>query len=518
MPSKSDGVAIGALLGAEDDPFAQLQQQVFGGELQDDASGPPMPFREFVAAAWHVVEPDTPFLPSMHVDAICEHLEWVALGDILRLVINIGPGYAKSLLVSVMWPAWMWTWKPGWRSIFSSYDDTLSTRDTVRSRAVLQSAWFTDTFQPRWRFSSDQNVKGYYRNTRMGERLATSVDGKSTGFRGHCIVVDDPISARDRHNATRHESVADWWDKVMSSRLNDQRTGARVIVHQRLDEKDLTGHVLAKGGYQHLCLPTEFDPERRSFTVTRSGQTWQDPRTGKGELLFPALFSADAVATIKGDLGTYDYSAQHQQQPLALSGGIFKREWFKRYRKHQLPVVWQEHVQSWDLTFKKKEDNDFVVGEVWSRLQKDCYLRFERRGRMGFGESKRAVRETSAAWPDAHAKLVEEKANGAALIEELRTEIPGLIAVNDDGVLEQAWAIQAWVEAGHIYVPDPADWPEVEDWLDEVCGFPKAGHDDRVAAFTQAIRRLMRNARMQELPPPAPSQPSEAAKAARQRF
>jgi predicted phage terminase large subunit-like protein len=480
---------------------------------------PQMRFREFVSSGWHVIEPGQEFLPSMHVDAICEHLEWVADGEIQRLVISIGPGYAKSLLVAVMWPAWMWTWNPGWRSIFSSYDDTLSTRDTVRSRLVMQSDWYRETFDPKWRFSSDQNVKGYYRNTRMGERLATSVDGKSTGFRGHAVVVDDPISARDRRNAARHEAVADWWDKVMSSRLNDQRTGVRVIVHQRLDEKDLTGHVLAKGGYQHLCLPTEFDPKRRSVTVTKSGDSWRDPRTKDGELLFPALFSADAVAQIKEDLGTYDYSAQHGQRPLAMSGGIFKREWFKRYKKADLPPVWAEQIQSWDLAFKKKEDSDFVVGEVWARLGTSCYLRAERRGRMGYADSKKAVRAMSSAWPDATAKLIEAKANGPALIDEMRYELPGLVAVeNNDGVLEHAWAIQAFVEAGNVFILDTSEWPEAEDWLDEVCGFPKAGHDDRVAAFTQAIRRLMRNWRQQAPVNETKEEPSEAVRWANQRF
>jgi predicted phage terminase large subunit-like protein len=515
---RDTGIAISELLGVDVDPFHQAQSEIFGRAIELSTSGPPMPFRQFVEEGWHVIEPETPFLPGMHVDAICEHLEWVAAGEIQRLVINIGPGYAKSLIVSVLWPAWMWTHQAGWRSIFSSYDDTLSTRDTVRSRTVMQSNWYLETFTPRWRFSSDQNVKGYYRNTRMGERLATSVDGKSTGFRGHCTVVDDPISARDRRNIARHEAVADWWDKVMSSRLNDQRTGARVIVHQRLDTHDLTGHVLAKGGYVHLCLPTEFNPKRRSVTVTKTGKVWQDPRSAKGELLFPALFSAEAVTQIKEDLGTYDYSAQHGQEPLALSGGIFKRSDFKFYKKADLSPVFNEHLQSWDLTFKKREDLDFVVGEVWSRLGSSCYLRFERRGQMGFGESKQAVKDVSAAWPEASAKLVEEKANGAALIEELRNDIPGLIAINNDGVISEAWAVQPFVEAGNVFIPDPSEWPEVNDWLDEVCGFPKGIHDDRVAAFAQAVHRMMRNQRAQMPPSNDKPQRSEAATVAHQRF
>lgn len=525
MPSGSSGRTVGELLGLED-PFRRVQEEVFGEDDETDP-GPTEPIislRRFVEEAWPVLEPDKPFMPNWHVDAICEHLEWVVAGEIQRLVINIPPGHAKSLLTAVFWPAWVWTWRPGWRSIFSSYDEKLSLRDSVRARSVMQDPWYHDRFSPRWRFTSDQNVKGYYRNSRMGERLATSTGGASTGFRGDCVAVDDPISAKDRHNVNVLESVIDWWDKVMSSRLNDQLKGGRVITMQRLHGKDLTGHVLSKGGYVHLRLPSEFDPKRRSVTVTRSGQRWQDPRTKKGELLFPALNPAEAIEQQKIDLGTWDYAAQHGQDPLPETGGIFLRSWFKFYRKRDLPPVFAETIQSWDFTFKKKSaaeekkaETDYVVGQVWSRLGANCYLRLERRGRMGFGESKQAVRDVSKAWPAATLKLIEDKANGPAIIEELRTNIPGIVAVNNpDDVVARAWACQPFVEAGNIWLPDPADWPEVNDWLDEVCTFPKATHDDRVASFVQAVLRLKR--RMQDAPPPSKGEPNEAHAVARQRF
>jgi predicted phage terminase large subunit-like protein len=431
-----------------------------------------------------------PFIPAYHVDAICEHLEWVSAGEIQRLIINIGPGYAKSIIVSVMWPAWMWSWRPGWRSIFGSYDGDLSTRDSVRSRTVLTSEWFRDTFKQAWRFTTDQNVKSYYRNNKMGERLATSTTGKGTGFRGHCVAVDDPVNAKDRNNVDLHKSVCDWWDKTMSSRNVDPRLVSRVVIHQRLHKLDLTGHLLKKGGYQHLSLPTEFDPKRRAVTVTRSGATWMDRRTKPRELLFPEFFTPEVVEQAKTDLGTPQFEAQHQQNPQGDEGSIFHREDFKFYRKRDLPPVWQEEIQSWDFAFKKTTDSDFVVGQVWARLAARCYLRFERRGRMGFSESKKAITEISAAWPSAGAKLIEDKANGPAIIDELKESIDGLIAASDPGgVLAQAWAVQPFVEAGNIFIPDPADWPEVEDWLEEVCAYPNGVHDDRVAAFTQAVIR-----------------------------
>lgn len=514
------GRTIGELLGVED-PFRRVQHEQFGTDDHDepDPTEPIMSLRQFVEEAWPVLEPDKPFLPNWHVDAICQHLEWVIEGEIQRLVINIPPGHAKSIITAVMWPAWVWSWRPGWRSIFSSYDEKLSLRDSVKSRTVMQSAWYQERFEPRWRFTSDQNVKGYYRNSRMGERLATSTGGASTGFRGDCTAVDDPINALERHNVNALEAAADWWDKVMSSRLNDQRTGGRVIMMQRLHGKDLTGHVLAKGGYVHLRLPSEFDPKKRSVTVTKSGKLWQDPRKKPGELLFPELYPADVLEQARTkDLGTWDYSAQHQQDPLPDTGGIFERSWFKFYKARDLPPVFAESLQSWDMTFKKREDSDYVVGQVWSRLGANCYLRFERRGRMGFGESKKAVKDVSKAWPAASLKLIEDKANGPAIIEELRNDISGIVAVNNaDDVFARAWACQPFVEAGNIWLPDPSDWPEVENWLDEVCTFPKAEFDDRVASFVQAVLRLKR--RLQDGGPPPPKQPeNEAIAVASQKF
>lgn len=517
------------------DPFDEVRQETSrgAGPIVVELAKPAMPLRQFVAEGWREVEPEMDFIPAYHVDAICEHLEWLSTGDINRLIINIGPGYAKSMVVSVLWPAWMWSWRPGWRAIFGSYDMVLSTRDAVRSRAVLSSEWFKETFEPTWRFTVDQNVKSYYTNNRRGERLATSTTGKGTGFRGHCVGADDPVNAIDRNNLAVHKATIDWWDKAMSSRQVDPRKVARAVIAQRLHPQDLTGHLLRKGGYTHLNLPTEFDPKRRSVTVTKSGKKWIDRRSAAGELLFPELFTPEVVAQAKLDLGTLDYEAQHGQNPQAAGGGIFKREWFKLYTPKDMPPVWEEEIQSWDFTFKqntdakrKKAEVDFVVGQVWSRLRAACYLRFERRGRMGFGDSKKAMRDVTKAWPAAIAKLVENKANGPAIIEELRDGSPaepaidGIIAVeNNDGTLAQAHAVAPYVEAGNIYLPDESIWPEVNDWLDEVCAFPNGLNDDRVTAFVQAVLRLKKRGRYEEPKgEKGKAEPSEAVAAARQRF
>lgn len=473
------------------------------------------PLRAFVEGGWHVVEPARPFVPNWHIDAITEHLEAAARADITRLVISIPPGHAKSLIVAVMWPAWIWTWNPHWRSIFGSHDARLSLRDGVRARTVMDSDWYEKEFSPTWDFTSDQNVKGYYRNTKMGERLSISV-GTGTGFRGDAVVVDDPVNVADRFSAAKLDEVKDWWDTSMSNRFNDQAKGVRVIIAQRTVVGDLTGHVLSQGGYEHLCLPSEFDVKRRC--VTSLGVA--DPRTEDGDLLFPTLFPEAVIEQAKKDLGSIDFSAQHQQLPVPLSGGVFQREWFQGHFYTKLPPVYDEVIVSWDMSFKDTKSSDFVVGQVWARLGADCYLLHERRGRMNYPATRRAVKDVSSSFPLALLKLVEDKANGPAIVDDLRTEVPGLVPVTPEGSKEaRAWAVTPMCEAGNVHLPDPSIWPEVEEWLAEVCTFPKGVKDDRVDSFTQALIRFKRNIDRNRRPEPAESEGmSEAASVASGRY
>jgi hypothetical protein len=231
-----DGGVLDAPLLAPSDPWAQALAEVFGDTSptlapEDLANGvlepaPRMPLRQFVEQAWPILEPEALFIPNWHVDAICAHLEAVIDGRIRRLVINVPPGFMKSLLVCVFWPAWVWTFRPGWRGIFSSYAGDLAIRDSVKCRALIESEWYRGTFAPSWQLSSDQNVKSYFQNTRMGFRLSLSVGGKGTGFRGHCVVVDDPLNVRDGFSDLALDEVVRWWDKTMSTRQRPARRRA----------------------------------------------------------------------------------------------------------------------------------------------------------------------------------------------------------------------------------------------------------------------------------------------------
>lgn len=478
---------------------------------------------QFVRWGWEIVEPETELIWNWHIDAICQHLEAVTRqqlwrpdepepegGRIQRLVINQPPGTMKSLISSVFWPAWEWIEHGHIKSLYSSYALDLAIRDSIRCRDLLTSGWYQESFDPQWELKGDQNIKSWYATTAGGVRQCLSVGSKATGFRGHKVVCDDPLNASDAYSEAMRTRSNTWWSRTMSSRLNDPRTGARVLIQQRVHEEDTSGDVLAKGQYDHLCLPAEFDPHRR--TTTSIG--WTDPRTEEGELLFPELFTAKVLSDAKKDLGSADYSGQYNQRPAPATGLIFQRSWWRywkpkgvnlppvevrddqgeihRYLAIDLPDELDIVVNSWDMTFKATTSSDFVAGGIWGRKGSRAFLLDQVCDRLAFPATCAAVRELRARDSRVSAIFVEDKANGPAVIATLEQEIPGLIAVEPDGgKLARAHAVSPYAEAGNVFVPHPAlmDW--VDGYLDEVTSFPLGAHDDQVDQTTQALRRLL---------------------------
>lgn len=424
----------------------------------------------------------------------------------------------NSLSVSVAWPAWQWIEKnlkkfpfsgPKWRSIATSYSEALATRDSVRCRALLESPWFQTSFAPKWEWSSDQNIKTWFENSEKGSRISLGVGGSATGIRADALICDDPLNAKDQFSAAVLENAIFWWDQVMSSRLNDMATGAKIIIMQRLSESDLAQHVIEQGGYDHLNLMTEFEPERR--TTTSIG--WSDPRKEAGELLFPAMFGKEVVAGVKKDLGSAGFSAQHQQRPSPAEGGTLKRTWWRYWKRPgdpwgpvrirmetgewlTVPVVelpgMEEMAQSWDMSFKNVKDADYVVGQIWGRRGAGRYFIHQVRARMDMPQTMAAVRLMTRQYPMAVMKLVEDKANGPAVIAMLRNEIPGMVAVNPEGGKEaRAAAVAPTVEAGNVFLPHPLMCPWVDAFVDECAAFPRGKFDDSVDAATQVLRRWL---------------------------
>ena len=460
---------------------------------------------EFVRQAWQVIEPRTPFVPGWHIDAIIEHLEAVSRGQIRNLLINVPPRHMKSLLVSVFLPAWEWILHPERRWLYSSYAASLSIRDSVKCRTLIESPWYQRFWGDRFRLAGDQNTKTRFDNDRSGYRIATSVGGAVTGEGGDRIVCDDPHNVQEAESDAIRSATLDWFDQVMSTRVNDPRTASKVVVMQRCHQRDLSGHLLAQGGWEHLCLPAEHEGSKCSTSIG-----FVDPRKAPGELLWPERFGRKEIEELKVSLGSYGSAGQLQQRPSPAGGGIFKRHWFNFYqpRGANLPPVIvrlpdgtertivaieaprgvDEQFQSWDCTFKDVATSDYVVGQVWARLGAMFLLGDQVRERMDCPATVRAVRELSQKWPGAIAKLIEDKANGSAVIQMLSHEIAGMIPVNPQGgKIARAAAVSPLVEAGNVYLPHPDSAPWVRDFIEECVQFPNGAHDDQVDAMTQAL-------------------------------
>ena len=461
--------------------------------------------------AFPQVEP-TPFVDNWHIEVLCDYLEAVSRNEIKRLVINVPPGTMKSLTVSVFWPLWEWIKRPETKWMFASYDATLAARDGRRMLRVLQTKWFQKRFDPR--LTEIRPAATDFDNTAGGFRFATSVAGKATGRHADIQVVDDPIKPHDMRGSlavTKKaiDAVSTWWKETMASRRSDPETFRRVIVMQRLHEDDLAGEMLREGGWTHLCLPMRAEPSKVCVCLD-PGCTPEDPRTKEGELLWPERFPEDVVREDETvGMGPSVAAAQNQQRPTPAAGGIFQKSWFRYWHNSpDVPVpndpkfpcrdkvcrVLPEGgslLQSWDMTFKGTDGTDFVAGGVWLHVPPDFYLLHQVCARMSFIEACRAVVDVSNRYPEALTKLIEDKANGPAIVDVLKSKFPGLVLVNPEGGKEaRAHAVSGLFEAGNVFIPhdDLASW--VPAYRAQIATFPRVVNDDMVDQTTQALLRM----------------------------
>ena len=459
--------------------------------------------------AWTILEPQTKFVDGVHMDAICLHLQAVTEGRIGNLIINVPPGHAKSLLTAVFWPAWTWIDHPQSRWLFSSYREPLATRDSVRCRRLIESEWYQQRWGNRYQLASDQNQKQRFENDRTGYRIVVPMCS-GTGERGDYVVVDDPHSVDQAQSDAERTAAVDWWNGVMSTRLNDPSEGHKIVVQQRLHEADLTGDLLRRGGYEHLCLPAEFEPDLRCQTLIG----WRDLRTTAGELLWPQKIDAGVLEDLKTTLGSYRYAGQFQQRPVPVGGGMLKKHWWGYWQPRganlppvpvkmpdgsieqrkavDLPSRFDTQLQTWDMAFKDTTNADFVVGQIQAAHGADRYVLDLVRDRLDLPGTLLAVRRLSARWPEAHLKLVEDKANGPAVIQSLRHEIAGFVEVNPEGgKVSRAAAASPQLESGNWYLPHPILAPWVEEFISECTAFPNGAYDDQVDAWSQGAKRLL---------------------------
>lgn len=324
---------------------------------------------KFTQRHWSILEPGRDLSIRWPLEAICEHLEAITDGEINRLLINVPPGFMKSLLCNVFWPAWEWGPRgmASLRYVNFSYSAMLTERDNRRFRDVMMSHDYGRLFGDK--FALMKTGEQLVSNDKTGWKLATSVGGVGTGERGDRVVLDDPHNVREGESDTVRKSTVTWFREAMSNRLND-RNSSIVVIMQRVHEEDVSGTILSElqHEYEHLCIPYEWEGQRLISTVPN--MTWtEDPREKEGEEAWPARLPMP-WRSFKITLGPYATASQYQQSPTPRGGGIFKREWWNlwdfrdaegRLRFPQCEFV----LASFDGAFGKGQENDYSAFTIW---------------------------------------------------------------------------------------------------------------------------------------------------------
>lgn len=399
-------------------------------------------FKIFIREAWKTLEPGTQLLWNWHIDALAEHLQALYLRQITRLIIGLSPGHAKSTIVSQMFPVWCWINDPYGRWLCASHSLDLALRDNVYRRRLIESDWFQSNYGDIFSFAGDQNAKGFFQNDKAGYMMALAVRGSGTGKRATTLLIDDANNAMAGEADIK--ATIEWHGKTWASRINDQEKGMQIVVGQRLDERDLIGHLLRQGGWEHLCLPEEFEPARRC----RTSIGWVDPRTEEGQLLWPKRFPQHVLDKLKQGLGSMNYAAQFLQSPVPSTGGQFKEKWFRYCSIEDNQYVLQtpqdiRHVaikDCWrftvvDLAISTKQSADWTVIQTYDVTpQNELLLIDQIRGHFDNPEQQRIIRATYFRLKPQFVQI-ESVSYQLALIQQLRDEPVAPVAIAPNPIM-----------------------------------------------------------------------------------
>lgn len=454
-------------------------------------------YSAFVLYFWEYVD-STPIIWNWHMDILCWMLEALGRRLIRKLLINIPPGHAKSKACSVLWPAWMWgcvdtTWSP----IYGSHDEDLALRDAVQTRDLIKHAEYRRIFRPdwdleAWDFNPSQDTKHLYKNTKGGMRYSTSVGGAITGFRGNAVVVDDPLDANRAPSEVELRKHIDWFGNL-PTRLNNLEESQWLVIMQRLCEGDLSDELIRKGGWIHLNLPAEFDPDNRCQIKIGDEVIWEDPRTELGEPLFPQVQPKSVLDELKLYMDDR-FEPQYNQRIVAFKGGLVKPDDI-RWHEHTPEVIRQKCTQivlSMDLTFMKTEAKQRAVEErraynnldVWGTDGRNFYLIDTARGRWQYGEFVQIFRELVRRWK-LWTILVEDAAVSGVVKTELEHLVGEIVEIPAIGSKETRLQVAArYCRQGRVYYPQ-TDW--AREHLAEVARFGMTPYKDRADTMSQAI-------------------------------
>lgn len=440
----------------------------------------------------------TEFIPNWHHEILCEKLEALLEGEIKRLMVFMPPRHSKTELVARRFPAYALGKNPELNVIVSSYSAGLAYQINRDCQSIMETRVYNSVFPET--VLPGPGVKGSDKklcNSEVTEIIGGSGDiraaGVGGGITGHGFdigIIDDPIKNwEEAHSPVYREMVWNWFTTTFMTRCNTQE--ARVLITlTRWHEDDLAGRILHR-----MKIDPEFDRyEVVSLPAIKENDSAPGDKRKIGEALWPARFNLDYLNQRKKE-GEYKFNALFQQKPSPPSGSIVNRDWWQYYDKEDLNDLmpnFEKIIQSWDMSFKETTSGSYVVGQVWGKIGADVYLLYQTRERLDFPRTLDRVRAVSGQW-NTSVKLVEDKANGPAVISTLKHEIPGIIPVKADVSKElRAQAVSYLIKSGNVYVPRNTPWVNAADgFVEEWANFPHGSHDDQVDASAHAIKHLL---------------------------
>ena len=391
------------------------------------------------------------------------------------LVLSCPPQHGKSLTVTETFPSWYVGKYPDRRCIIACYNDDFAGKFGRRNKQKIDE-YAKHIFGVRLKKSSDRDMEIAEHS---GSIITRGIMAGITGNSGDLILIDDPIKNRQEADSeTYRERLWEEWQNSIKTRT---QAGTKIIIIQtRWHEDDLSGRVIAEEqNVEVVNIPVEAE---ENDVLGRPIGDALCPEIGKDNAWLH-IFKQSYLSDPNGG-GTRAWNALYLGRPTSAEGNIFKREWWKYYNK--LPDNIQLVGISVDATFKDSDTSDFVAIQVWGKLNGDYYLIDLINKRMDFPETLRAIRYMVDKYPNRHSILVEDKANGSAIISMLKHEIGGIIAITPkESKIGRANAITGIVEAGNVYLPEYADFTQA--FVEEFASFPTGAHDDMVDACTQFI-------------------------------
>lgn len=441
----------------------------------------------FVEEAWKVLEPRATFVDNWHIDAICAHLEAVTRGEINRLLINIPPGSSKSLLVSVLWPAWEWAM--GYHSLrylATSFNDGPVKRDTRKTRDLIRSRWF-QTLWPEVQLVRAGEMS--FANSGTGSREGVAF-GSLTSQRGDRLIIDDPHSTKTAESDAERNETARQFREGALDRLNDLDRSAIVVIMQRLHMDDVSGVIetMPEQGFVQLIIPMRFEVERRC--TTRIG--WTDPRTYDGELMDPVRFTPTAVDKLETGKGQYAWAGQYQQRPAPREGGMFPVDLIETVE--HAPAGGKE-VRGWDIAGSIKKTSPYTAGVKIKQMPNgDIYVLDVKRGQLKINKAEQLIVDTATDDGIFVLQSIPQDPGSAGLSQkdQLAARLAGLqfrFSPETGAKEDRAIPVASQVQAGKLYFVR-GGWNG--DLREEMRNFPTGSFKDQVDALSRAYSAVLR--------------------------